>query len=483
MATSGPGPAEAGAPEVTGLVTAQRYAAGMSSAYAQVADQTAQFVAGLGGPGVEGPAVAAVHRAQELTQAAGAAWAEANTALGRQTVVKEAYSSAPDAGGKAFMTDNADTQCTAVEALPAPPPVDIGEGVLFLGDVNAGAVAWTGTGPAGGREVELDNGTDTAKLGLTRAQMYQLRDRLAASLADPATAPELTTPDGTLSWYPAEQGRRTLRVEVDGEGVEAPLSEAQVRAISQQLSEDLAAEAKAAETFPGVTGRLEDKHAGVRLDNDAQLSVPAGALSAEDLAACGRAVRLYRNSTYREIPGYLRGGEDKVLKIREQVGQQEPSLEPVSQHVALIDQAMAAAPLAQPIEVYRGVRDLPEVIGQQLDGQVVGIEWTEQSFPSTSVEPNVATIFADDDVLLKLHVPAGVGGIQLDSRPTHREHTREAEILLQRRLRMRVVDEHSEDIGGGGVTFGDDGQRRVAPPRRYRVLDVEVTHPSVAARP
>jgi hypothetical protein len=141
MATSGPGPAEAGPPEVTGLVTAQQYAAGMSSAYAQVADQTAQFVAGLGGHGVDGPAVAAVHRAQELTQAAGAAWAEANTALGHQTVVKEAYMSAPDAGGKAFVTDNAGTQAAA-EASPVPPvpagdkevkdPLKVGERIVLL---------------------------------------------------------------------------------------------------------------------------------------------------------------------------------------------------------------------------------------------------------------------------------------------------------------------------------------------------------------
>lgn len=365
-------------------------------------------------------------------------------------------------------------ETAAPAEAPGGPAVDIGEGVLFLGDVNAGAVAWTGTGPAGGREVDVDNGTDRAKLGLTRAQMHQLRDQLAASLTDPTVAPELTTPDGSVSWHPAGPGQRVLRIEADGEAVEVSLTEAQVRAISQQLTEDLAVEAKAAETFPGVTGRLEDKHAGVRLDNDAQLSVPAGALSTEDLAACGRAVRLYRNSTYREIPVYLRGGEDKVLQIREQVGQQEPSLEPVSQHVAWIDQAMAAAPLAEPIEVYRGVHDLPEVIGHQLDGDLVGIEWTEQSFPSTSVEAKVATIFAGEDTLLKLHVPAGVGAIQLDSRPTQREHTREAEILLQRRLRMRIVGEHHEDIGGGGVFFVGD-EMRVGPPTRYRVLDIEVT--------
>jgi hypothetical protein len=126
MPTSGPGPATTGHSEVTGLVTAQRYAADMSRAYAQVADQAARFTTGLGERGVDGPAVAAVARAQELTRAAGDAWTAAHGALERQTTVREAYTATPDAGGKAFLTDagsgTEEATHSAGHADSGPPP-------------------------------------------------------------------------------------------------------------------------------------------------------------------------------------------------------------------------------------------------------------------------------------------------------------------------------------------------------------------------
>lgn len=108
--------------EVTGLRSAQVYAAGMTDAYAGIVTQTEQFAAGLSSQGVHGPAVAAVTRAQELTATAGAAWAEASAALDRQNVVKEAYMSAPEAGSKAFVTDTAGSSTPAVEARSAAAP-------------------------------------------------------------------------------------------------------------------------------------------------------------------------------------------------------------------------------------------------------------------------------------------------------------------------------------------------------------------------
>lgn len=79
----------------------------MRDAYAAIMTQVEQFAAGLSGQGVHGLAVDAVARAQQLTAEAGAAWAEASTALERQNVVREAYVSAPEAGSKAFVTDAA----------------------------------------------------------------------------------------------------------------------------------------------------------------------------------------------------------------------------------------------------------------------------------------------------------------------------------------------------------------------------------------
>ena len=94
--------------EVTGLESAKAYAAGMHDAYAIAASRTETFAAQLGSGGVlGGPAVQAVARAQDLTGQASTAWAQASGALDQQTVVKEAYTVAPEAGDKQFLTDGA----------------------------------------------------------------------------------------------------------------------------------------------------------------------------------------------------------------------------------------------------------------------------------------------------------------------------------------------------------------------------------------
>lgn len=99
-----PTPASGAPGEVTGLASAQAYAGDMAQAYATAVSGAASFAAGLGGYGVDGPAVAAAARAQELTAQAGAAWAEASGALDRQGAVRDAYATAPETGSKAFVT-------------------------------------------------------------------------------------------------------------------------------------------------------------------------------------------------------------------------------------------------------------------------------------------------------------------------------------------------------------------------------------------
>jgi hypothetical protein len=90
--------------EVTGLVTAQQYAAGMAQAMADQVPATEQFVASLTANEVSGDAVAAAAHAQELSLAASQAWQAATDALHRQDVVKEAYGAVPEAGTKEFVT-------------------------------------------------------------------------------------------------------------------------------------------------------------------------------------------------------------------------------------------------------------------------------------------------------------------------------------------------------------------------------------------
>src|SRR5262245_19112932 len=91
--------------EVTGLASVLAYASGMTAAYAAAAAEAERFAAGLSTYGVDGAAVAAAGRAQELTVQAGTAWAEASTALERQGTVRDGYAAVPDAGSRNFLTD------------------------------------------------------------------------------------------------------------------------------------------------------------------------------------------------------------------------------------------------------------------------------------------------------------------------------------------------------------------------------------------
>ena len=136
-----PGP---GLPEVTGLVTAHSYAGGMSAALAAAAPDIDAFVASLTGHGVtvNAAAITAAEHAKHTTLAASAAWAEADAALQRQGVVREAYTAVPDAGTKAFVTDQAPAQHSAPpEPVTAGPPsqAPVTEPATTAGDPDAEA--------------------------------------------------------------------------------------------------------------------------------------------------------------------------------------------------------------------------------------------------------------------------------------------------------------------------------------------------------
>jgi 8-oxo-dGTP pyrophosphatase MutT (NUDIX family) len=356
--------------------------------------------------------------------------------------------------------------------------IDVGPGSVFPRGFSGPSVEWSEGSATGGRVLrftDVDDGGQDAQVALSAQQIRTLRDELGGALTTGAAGG--VAAGGAVVWRPGPDGRYQVRLAgEDGEQAVLSLTPGQMRAWHDQLGADLADEDAARATFPGLTGRLQDRVRGQQLDLDSPLTLPAGELSSEQVAASARALRFYRGGSFRAIAAHLRGGADpdETFLVNERPGERGRD-ERLAEHVEAIDQALAAAPLAEPVIVWRGVRELGEHIGADLDTDVVGTTWTERSFPSTSVEPGLASIFADD-VLLRLHVPAGVGAIQLDSRPTDREHTREAEILLPRGLQMRVTGESEVPIGGGGTTFRD-GQMHVAPPTPYRVLDVEVSPP------
>lgn len=156
------------------------------------------------------------------------------------------------------------------------------------------------------------------------------------------------------------------------------------------------------------------------------------------------ALRAYGQASF-EINESLRGKPvEEPIFPREQT----------AAHIAAIDDLMAASKTTAPMEQWRGLRDARGMFGDKLDGDLTGMEWKEDAFVSTSSDMRVSQYFATfggDGMLMRVQVPTGTGAAQVkDSRG-------EAEALLQRGMKLRIVADHGVQPGWG-----------------YRLVDVEV---------
>lgn len=200
--------------------------------------------------------------------------------------------------------------------------------------------------------------------------------------------------------------------------------------------------------------RLPDRQRG-GLDNDAELTFNKDPGWSEKVRkGTSRAVRLFRNSTYRAIQKYLAldgDVDDDYMEIRERRGEPARREHILYEHVLLIDQAMEASRTERPIQVWRGTNG-PQMFGDQWGPDMTGTKVHVKTFMSTSVVPKVASSFgfaeSAGDVLVRINVPAGTGAVQLDGMPSRQRHTAEAEILLERDMDLEVVSDRVEEIPG-----------------------------------
>jgi phage portal protein BeeE len=114
--------------------------------------------------------------------------------------------------------------------------------------------------------------------------------------------------------------------------------------------------------------------------------------------------------------------------------------------IRTIDTAMENSKLTQDVMVHRGVKDMSLFRGVNTDESLVGLEYIEDAYSSTTADKAVTEEFwAPGGAIINLRVPAGVGAIQLSDfgpppEPGHeRPVTDEAELLLQRGLRVRIT--------------------------------------------
>ncbi len=161
------------------------------------------------------------------------------------------------------------------------------------------------------------------------------------------------------------------------------------------------------------------------------------------------ALMAYRGSGYRAINGLLRG----TLSPSWPASAREEAV----RHAGVLDEVMSHSRLSREVLVWRGSKSGRGVFGDRLSGDLTGFEWVEEAYVSTSAVEEFAVEFATDLVPLKERTtglvmrritPKGTAAVQLSAS--------EAELLLHRGTRMRVVADHGVHPGG------------------YRLIDVEV---------
>lgn len=151
---------------------------------------------------------------------------------------------------------------------------------------------------------------------------------------------------------------------------------------------------------------------------------PAG-MSDTDWRQAQAALREYRGIGFTGVNSQLR---NPVLQ-----------LEHVTTRIERMDRVMAASALTADVAVYRGVADVGKVFGSAASGSLVGARWTEAAYMSTSTRLQQARSFAAPGesraAVMEIRVRRGTHAVQLSS------YGDQAEILLQRGLRPRIVED------------------------------------------
>jgi hypothetical protein len=217
-----------------------------------------------------------------------------------------------------------------------------------------------------------------------------------------------------------------------------------------------------------ATGQQALDAAGVRLDSTAGTGAydgtPASIVwqhgSAEDWTPQeadqhGAVLEGYRGADFRHINLRLRGTMSQ--RTIDTVGGDDPDafLSGLDVKVASIDDVMDRSRTDQDAVAWRGTFSGRGVFGDAIKGDLTGREWTEDAFVSTSASEDMAAegFARGHGLLMRILIPSGTGAVAMSPLGGGDDDLEndEAELLLERGLRFRVVS----DSGPG------DGIRRV----------------------
>lgn len=199
-----------------------------------------------------------------------------------------------------------------------------------------------------------------------------------------------------------------------------------------------------------------------------------------------RALSEYEGVEYQNVNSYLREGSAASRGYTDEFDRQYDTEN--AARVSEIDKTMGASKLQSDVEVSRVIKEGASVFGDTWHGDTVnwndmehgtdrwaagerpnltGASWHEKGYSSTTADPKVAPEFGGrwakmakespgdldgEPVIMKMHVPAGSGAVQLS------EMGHAAEILLDRNSTYTVTADHGVAADG------------------FRYLDVEVSY-------
>ncbi len=238
-----------------------------------------------------------------------------------------------------------------------------------------------------------------------------------------------------------------IRVDADDDGnITLNVGGDQVT-IGQVDAVDLAGEVRALvarnrDDFAGGDTDFQARLAAAQVGRQGRESAPVSLLHPGGLEGDERSgLDAYIDETYEPINHVLRGGADDDPVF----GRYDTDVEGVQWWIDAVDAAMARSPLPQDVQTWRGIRNAELLFGDSLGGDLTGREWTEDAYVSSTTEAQVARDFTRGGtapVLMRILVPEGTGAVEMS------DESYEAELLLNRGLRMRVVQDRGVDLDG-----------------------------------
>jgi len=171
--------------------------------------------------------------------------------------------------------------------------------------------------------------------------------------------------------------------------------------------------------------------------------------SAEETDRHLTAMENYRAADFSPINKRLRGLPYQLSSIDDEALGEEGFRRRIGEHIELLDEVMEHSRLTDDITVIRGTSTGRGVFGDALDGDLTGFEWTEGAYVSTTANPAIAEYFTITGLTMNIHAPKGTGAMALSGMTGERYGKpveEEAEVLLERGLRMRVVKDSGPGI-------------------------------------